>query len=62
MKNNIAYYRDYYGISQRQLAREVKISSAEITLIEANKRIPNVHIALRIAKFLKVSVESLFIE
>jgi len=60
--NMIRYYREYYGISQRQLSRQAKISHVEIYYIEAGKRIPSVFIAIRIAKALNVPVEGLFIE
>jgi len=60
--NKIKYYREYYGISQRQLARHAKVSYAEMSYIEADLRIPNVYMAMRIAKILKVPVEAIFIE
>ncbi len=38
----------------------VTVNHAEMNFIEAGKRIPNVYIALKIAKALKTTVEGLF--
>jgi len=60
--NKIKYYREYYGISQRQLARLTKISYAEMSYIESNIHTPSVYIAIRISKIFKVPVEAVFFE
>jgi DNA-binding XRE family transcriptional regulator len=62
MSNRIKSYREYYGISQRELASKAGISHAEMNFIEVEKRIPNVFIAQRIARVLKVSTDKLFVE
>lgn len=58
--NNIKYWREYHGISQRELARQANVSYTEMTNIENEHRTPNVYIAMDIAKVLKVPVEKLF--
>ena len=60
--NNIAYWRAYYGVSQGQIAIKARVSRAEIAMIEADKRAPNVYIALKIANALKMPVEELFFD
>ena len=60
--NHIRYYREQYKMSQRQLAMYAKISNVELNHIENERRTPNVFIAIRIAKVLKIPVEGLFIE
>lgn len=60
--NHVRYYRESHGMSQRQLAIYAKISHVELNHIESNKRTPNVYIAIRIAKVLKIPVEGLFVE
>ena len=60
--NRIKYYREYYGMSQRQLAMYAKISNVEVNYIESGKHTPSVYKAIRIAKVLKVPVEKLFFE
>lgn len=60
MENKIRYYREYEGISQREVARRVQISSTEMSNIERGTRLPNVITAIRIAKVLKVTVEELW--
>lgn len=58
--NNIKYWREYHGISQRWLANKIGISYAEMSYIESDKHWPSVYIAIDLAKALKVSVEELF--
>ena len=48
------------GITQASLARSVGVSRQTIIAIEQGNYIPSVAIALRIAKTLKVPLESLF--
>jgi len=60
--HKIKYYREYYDLSQRELARKVGVSHAEMNFIETEKRIPNVFIAQKISKALKVSTDELFFE
>ena len=60
--NHIKYYREYYGMSQRQLALYTKISHAEMAYIESGTHVPSVYIAIRLARVLKVTVEKLFVE
>jgi len=60
--NKIKYYREYYGISQRQLARRIGISYAEMSYIESNIHTPSVYVAIRISKVFKVPVEAIFFE
>lgn len=60
--NKIRYYREYYGISQRQLARRIGISYAGMSYIESNIHTPSVYVAIRISKVFKVPVEAIFFE
>lgn len=58
--NKIRFYREYEGLSQREVARRVQISSTEMSNIERGVKLPNVITAIRIAKVLKVTVEALW--
>ena len=60
MDNKIKKCREYYGLSQRELAKKVGISSSQMNYIEANLRIPNVYTGIRIARILNSTVEILF--
>lgn len=60
MNNKIAYFRGIDEISQRELARRVGISNAELSRIENGKRRPNVDIAIKLAEELNTTVEILF--
>lgn len=54
------YYREYHGLSQRQLAARVGVTNTAISAIERGAHIPSVLLALRIARALGVSIEILW--
>ena len=59
-ENKIRFYREYEGLSQREVARRVRISSTEMSNIERGVKLPNVITAIRIAKVLRGTVEALW--
>jgi putative transcriptional regulator len=58
--NKIAESRKEKLISQEKLAEQVGLSRTYISEIENNKKQPNVKLAIKIAKVLGTSVESIF--
>lgn len=60
MKNNVREYREYKGVSLRWLARKVGCGASTLCDIEMGKSIPNVHLAIRIARALGTTVENLW--
>ncbi|MGD6870453.1 helix-turn-helix transcriptional regulator [Bacillus cereus] len=58
--NKIAELRKEKLISQEKLAAQVGLSRTYISEIENNKKQPNVKLAIKIAKALGISVESIF--
>lgn len=58
--NKIAELRKEKLISQKKLAEQVGLSRTYISEIENNKKQPNVKLAIKIAKVLGTSVESIF--
>lgn len=60
MKNGIRDARLYHGMSQREIARNVGISSAAMSAIERGEHIPNVVTAILIARELKTTAEKLW--
>ena len=60
MNSRINEMRSYHGITQRELARRVGISSAAMSAIEREAHMPNVITALRIARELGTTVEELW--
>lgn len=58
----VNHYRMYLGISQRELAELSGTAPNTICEIEAGKRMPNVLLAIRIAKALGTTVEKLWEE
>lgn len=60
MVNKVRDKRLYLGLSQRELARRVGITSAAMSAIERGEHIPGVLVALLIARELNSDVEDLW--
>jgi putative transcriptional regulator len=60
MKNTIRVERAKLNISQTELADEIKVSKQTIHSIETGRFVPSTVIALKMARFFKVSVEAIF--
>lgn len=60
MEARIKDRRLYFGISQRELARRVGITSAAMSAIERGVHLPNVAVAILIARELQVNAEYLW--
>lgn len=60
MKNNVREYREYKGVSLRWLAGKVGCWASTLCDIERGKSIPNVRLAIRIARVLGTTVENLW--
>ena len=61
-QNAIKQFRVREGLTQEELAKKINISRQAITLIENNKTIPSIEIALKLSKVLKEPIEHLFFE
>ncbi len=60
MQNNLKSVRVKMGLTQVQIANKAHLSERGYQYIEAGKRIPNVYLAIKIAKTLGVTVEDIF--
>lgn len=60
--NRVKEYRKSKGITQEELGIRVGTTKSYICEIERNGKNPNVYLAIKIAKALKVKVETLFTE
>lgn len=60
MKNNVREYREYKGVSLRLLARKVGCGTSTLCDIEKGRSVPNVRLAIRIARALGTTVEELW--
>ena len=60
MNGKISDLRNYYGLTQREIARRVGISSTAMSAIERGTHEPKVSTALRIARELGTTVEELW--
>lgn len=60
MKNNVREYREYKGVSLRWLARKVGCGTSTLCDIEKGRSVPNVRLAIRIARALGTTAENLW--
>ena len=60
MKNKIREFRKQKNITQDELAKNIGVTRQTINAIENEKYNPTLLLAIKLAKYLKVSVEELF--
>ena len=60
MKNLVKVERARHNLTQADLAKKINVSRQTIHAIEKNKFNPSVTLAIRMARFFKVTVEYLF--
>lgn len=61
LDNNIAKLRSKRKVSQQQLADLIGVSRKTISTVETGRFTPSVVIALRLARYFEVPVESIFV-
>lgn len=61
MKNRIKEFRKRLGYRQEDLAAKMNVTRQTINAIENNKYNPTLELAIKLAKFLEISVEELFL-
>lgn len=61
MENHVKKFRARNNWNQEELAKKVDVSRQTISLIERNRLIPSVIVAIKIAKNFSINVENLFI-
>jgi putative transcriptional regulator len=60
MKNSIKVERAKLNITQSELAEQVQVSKQTIHSLETGRFVPSTVLALKIARFFKTTVESVF--
>lgn len=58
--NNIAKYRAKKGLTQNELAEELKVTSGAVGMWETGKRVPNLDMAKEIADYFNTTIEEIF--
>ncbi|NRA93491.1 MAG: helix-turn-helix transcriptional regulator [Psychroserpens sp.] len=61
MKNLIKVERARHNMTQAELAEKMGVSRQSINAIEKGKYVPSAVLAIKIARFFKLPVESIFI-
>jgi putative transcriptional regulator len=60
MRNIVKLLRKEKGLTQEELAQNLSVTRQTINAIENNKYNPTLELALKIARFLEMSVEKIF--
>ena len=60
MKNTIKVQRAIKDVTQAQLAEIIGVSRQTINAMEKNKYVPSTLLALKLARFFEVTVETIF--
>lgn len=60
MKNTIKVQRAIKDVTQAQLAEIIGVSRQTINAMEKNKYVPSTLLALKLARFFEVNVETIF--
>jgi putative transcriptional regulator len=60
LNNKIKEYREKYNLTQEKFAEALGVSRQTIISLESGRYIASLQLALRIAQYFKVSVESIF--
>ena len=60
MKNSIKIERTKLNITQEELAKQLSVSRQSINAIETGKYVPSTILALKIARFFKTSIHTVF--
>lgn len=61
MKNNIRELRKQLGLRQEDFAQALGVTRQTVIAIENNKYNPTLELAMKIARFLEMPVEKIFI-
>lgn len=62
MKNKLKVYRAMNDLTQEQLADKIGVSRQTVIAIEADKYLPSLGLAFKIAKLFNVRVEDIFVD
>ena len=60
MKNSIKVERAKKDMTQEDLAKKIRVSRQTVNAIETQKYVPSTVLALKLARFFKVSVHDIF--
>jgi putative transcriptional regulator len=60
MKNKLKVYRAMHNLTQEQLAEKIGVTRQTIIAIEANKYLPSLRLAFKMAELFDVTIEDIF--
>lgn len=57
IRKNITEFREFFGWSQRELARRCKITQADMSQIERGERDPSLNVVIKMSKAFRCSTD-----
>jgi putative transcriptional regulator len=60
MDNSLGEFREEFGLSQRELARQIGVTRQTINAVEGDRYDPSVELVFKLAAFFECPVEELF--
>ncbi|MDD3679279.1 MAG: helix-turn-helix transcriptional regulator [Candidatus Shapirobacteria bacterium] len=60
-RNKLKVFRAMHELTQEQLAEKIGVSRQTVNAIEADKYLPSLGLAFKIAKLFKVKIEEVFV-
>ncbi len=60
MQNKLKVYRAMHGLTQEQLAEQLGVTRQTVLAIEANKYLPSLGLAFKLAHLFQVHIEDIF--
>ncbi len=60
MKSKLKVYRAMHDLTQEQLAEKLEVTRQTIIAIEADKYLPSLSLAFKMANLFKVNIEDIF--
>lgn len=62
MNNSLFTLRSKFGLSQKEVAEKVGITTSYYGMIEIGERKPSLIVAYKLAKFFRTTIENIFFE
>lgn len=62
MNNSLFLLRSKFGLSQKEVAENIGITTSYYGMIEIGERTPSLVVAYKLAKFFKTTIENIFFD
>lgn len=60
MNNSLFTLRSKFGLSQKEVAEKIGVTTSHYGMIEIGKRTPSLIVAYKLSKFFRTTIENIF--